>query len=110
MAYDEQLAGRIRAILADEPGLTEQKAFGGLAFLIAGNMAVSASSRGGLMVRVDPAESDVLVATTPAAVMEMRGRRMPGWLHLGAGDVRRDDDLADWVERGVLYARTLPPK
>jgi TfoX N-terminal domain len=110
VAYDEQIAMRIRAILADEHGLTEQKAFGGLAFLIGGNMAVSASSRGGVMVRVDPAESEALVATTSAAVMEMRGRRMPGWLHLDGADVGGDDVLAAWVGRGVLYARTLPPK
>jgi len=79
--------------------------FGGLAFLINGNMAIAASGQGGMLVRVDPAESDELVRTTRAETMVMRGRAMPGWLRVGGGD-----DLADWVARGVGYARTLPPK
>jgi TfoX/Sxy family transcriptional regulator of competence genes len=110
MAYDEELAHRIRTELGARPDLTEKKMFGGLAFLIGGNMAVAASGQGGILVRVDPAESDELVATTPAELMEMRGRQMAGWLRLDAPDVSGDADLAAWVERGAAYAGSLPPK
>ena len=110
MAYDEELAARIRERLAGEPGLAEKKLFGGLAFLIGGNMAVAASGQGGLLVRVDPEESDTLVETTPARLMEMRGRSMRGWLRVDDADVASDDELAQWVDRGVSYARSLPPK
>jgi TfoX/Sxy family transcriptional regulator of competence genes len=110
VAYDEELAGRIRELVADEPALTEQKMFGGLAFLIGGNMAVAASGQGGLMVRVDPAESDALVESTPARLFEMRGRQMAGWLRVDSEDVRTKKDLAAWVKRGVSFARTLPAK
>lgn len=102
MAYDEEVAGRIRALV---PDATEKTMFGGLAFLVGGNMAVAASGRGGLLVRVDPETSDELVATTAAEPMEMGGRTMKGWLRVPAGE-----DLEAWVERGVAYARTLPPK
>ena len=110
MAYDEELAERIRALLGVRPRLTEQKMFGGLAFLIGGNMAIAASGQGGILVRVDPAQSDDLVATTPAETMEMRGRQMPGWLRVGQADVAEDTALAEWVERGAGYAGSLPPK
>jgi TfoX/Sxy family transcriptional regulator of competence genes len=110
MAYDEELAARIRELVAGEANLTEKKMFGGLAFLVGGNMAVAASGQGGLLVRVDPAESERLVATTPASEMEMRGRKMAGWLRLAAVDVRTERGLATWVDRGTAYARTLPPK
>ena len=110
MAYDEELADRLRALLGGRPGLTEQKMFGGLAFLIGGNMAIAASGQGGILVRVDPAESDELVATTPAEPMEMRGRSMPGWLRVETGEVAADAALAEWVERGAAYAASLPPK
>jgi TfoX N-terminal domain len=110
MAYDEELADRIRAELGSRPDLTEKKMFGGLAFLIGGNMAVAASGQGGILVRVDPAESGELVATTPAEMMEMRGRQMAGWLRVDAADVSRNADLAAWVERGAAYASSLPPK
>lgn len=109
MAYDEELAARIRGLVGEEPGLTEQRMFGGLSFLIGGNMA-AASGQGGLLVRVDPEESDGLVATTGARVMEMRGRSMRGWLRVDADDVRTDAELARWVERGTAYARSLPAK
>jgi len=109
MAYDEQLAARIRDLVADETGLTEKKMFGGLAFLVEGNMAVAASGQGGLLVRVDPAESAELVETTPAVEMEMRGRSMAGWLRLDSADVE-DEELSAWVDRGVSFARSLPPK
>lgn len=106
MAYDEELAERIRGLVAGEPGLTEKSMFGGLAFLVAGNMAVAASGQGGLLVRVDPEESEALVASTDARPMEMRGREMAGWLRVDPPD----DELAGWVERGVAFARSLPPK
>jgi TfoX/Sxy family transcriptional regulator of competence genes len=110
MAYDEELAGRIRQLIGSDPELTEKKMFGGLAFLIRGNMAIAASSEGGAMVRVDPAQSDALVATTNATPMNMRGRDMPGWLRVSSDDLRTDDELAPWVEIGTGYARSLPPK
>ena len=110
MAYDQELADRIRALIGGEPGLTEKKMFGGLGFMIGGNMAVSASGQGGLLVRVDPEESSTLVETTPAYNMVMRGRPMDGWLRLDAADVAADPALAEWVGRGVAYARSLPPK
>ena len=110
MAYDESLADRIRELVAGESDLTEQKMFGGLAFLIGGNMAVAASGQGGLLVRVKPAQSDKLVATTSARLMEMRGRQMPGWLRVGPEDLRTEGQLARWVELGTAYARSLPAK
>ena len=106
MAYDEELAAQIREQLRGEEGLTEQKMFGGLAFLVNGNMAVAASGQGGLLVRVDPAESAGLVLSTGAEEMVMRGRAMAGWLRAEPAE----DELSDWVERGVAYARSLPPK
>ena len=110
MAYDEELADRIRELLGSEVDLTEKKMFGGLAFLIGGNMAVAASGQGGVLVRVDPAQSDTLVATTNARLMEMRGRRMKGWLRVDSDDVRTKRQLARWVELGATYARSLPAK
>jgi TfoX/Sxy family transcriptional regulator of competence genes len=110
VAYDEELAHRIREMLAGESSLTEKKMFGGLAFLIGGNMAVAASSQGGVLVRVDPARSDRLVATTNARLMEMRGRRMQGWLRVDPDDVRTKRQLAKWVGLGATYARSLPAK
>jgi TfoX/Sxy family transcriptional regulator of competence genes len=110
MAYDEELAGRIRELVADEPALTEKKMFGGLSFLVRGNMAVAASGQGGILVRVDPAESDALVGGSNARLMEMRGREMPGWLRLDSDDVAREEELSAWVRRGVSYASSLPAK
>jgi TfoX/Sxy family transcriptional regulator of competence genes len=110
MAYDEELAERIRALLGDRSGVTEQKMFGGLAFLVGGNMAIAASGQGGILVRVDPDGSDELVATTPAEPMEMRGRSMVGWLRVDAADAADDGALAEWVGRGTAYAASLPPK
>ena len=108
MAYDEALAERIRNRIGGDA--TEKKMFGGLAFLVGGNMAVAASGQGGLLVRVDPCESEELIASTPAALMEMRGRSMAGWLRVASEDVQTDEALAEWVRRGVTYARSLPPK
>lgn len=110
MAYDESLAERIRELVGGEAGVTEQKMFGGLAFLIGGNMAVAASGQGGVLVRVDPAEWDALLASTSAEPMEMGGRRMAGWLRVGPNDVRTKRELAKWVQLGASYARSLPAK
>lgn len=110
MAYDEELAEGMRELLGGQAHLTEKKMFGGLAFLIGGNMAIAASGQGGVLVRVDPAQSDKLVATTNARLMEMRGRQMQGWLRLDPDDVRTKRQLAKWVSLGAVYARSLPPK
>ena len=110
MAYDTELADRIRFLIGTAPDLTEKKIFGGLAFLIGGNMAISASGQGGALVRVDPAESGGLIATTAATPAIMRGREMPGWLRVSGGDLEADDQLTEWVSRAVRHARSLPPK
>ena len=110
MAYDEDLANRIRELVASQSGVTEQKMFGGLAFLIGGNMAVAASGQGGVMVRVDPAQSDKLIASTSARNVEMRGRLMQGWLRVGPEHLRTKRQLAKWVHLGTTYARSLPAK
>lgn len=110
MAFDEELADDIRRLLTDEPALTEQRMFGGLAFLIGGNMAVAASGQGGLMVRVDPARSGDLVASTSARPMVMRGREMAGWLRVAGDALEAPGELERWVRIGTDYARSLPPK
>ena len=110
MPYDEALADRIRELLAREDAIAEKRMFGGLAFLLNGHMSVAASHTGGLLVRVDPAETDAAVALPHAERMEMRGRSMDGWVTVAAEGVREQDALAAWVERGVAYARSLPPK
>jgi TfoX/Sxy family transcriptional regulator of competence genes len=110
MAYDEELAERIRTLLGNRAGLTERKMFGGLGFIVGGNMAIAASGQGGILVRVDPEESGELVATTAAEPMEMRGRQMAGWLRVDTEHVTDDGVLREWVERGTAYAGSLPPK
>jgi TfoX/Sxy family transcriptional regulator of competence genes len=110
MAYDEDLADRIREVVGGEPGVSEKKMFGGLAFLLNGNMAVAASGQGGVLVRVDPVEGARLVAKTKATPMVMRGREMDGWLRVPTNAVSTKRDLTTWVNRGVGYARGLPPK
>jgi TfoX/Sxy family transcriptional regulator of competence genes len=110
MAYDEDLAARIRELIAAEDGVTEQRMFGGLAFLVAGNMAVAASGRGGLMVRVEPDDTAALVTREDAGPFEMRGRPVEGWLRVDPDGVRTKRQLEPWVKRGVAYARSLPPK
>jgi hypothetical protein len=110
MAYDEELANRIREVVQEESGLTEKAMFGGLAFLINGNMAVSASGKGGLLLRIDPAQSESLVSEPQVARFEMRGREMNGWLRVDPVVIDNDDDLRRWVAHGVSYARSLPPK
>ena len=110
MAYDDDLANRIRELLAGEAGVIEQKMFGGLAFLIGGNMAVGVSGKGGLMVRVPPAQTGALMEKPHAGPFEMRGRAMQGWLRVEAEGVRTKRQLEPWVKRGVAYAQSLPPK
>ena len=110
MAYDENLAERIRELLVGESDVTEKRMFGGLAFLIGGNMALAASGQGGALVRVDPSRSEKLVATTNARPMEMRGREMRGWLRVFSDDLRTRPQLAKWVRLGATYARSLPAK
>ena len=110
MAYDEDLANRIRELVGGRPGLTEQRMFGGLAFLVGGNMAIAASGQGGIMVRVDPAESESIVAKTSARPMVMRGREMAGWLRVDSDDVRTKRQLSKWVDIGTAFAASLPAK
>jgi TfoX/Sxy family transcriptional regulator of competence genes len=110
MAYDEDLANRVRELIAAQAGVTEKKMFGGLAFLVNGNMSVGVSGQGGLLVRVDPAETEALLAKPHARPFEMRGRGMQGWLRVDAEGVRTKRQLEPWVRRGVSYARSLPPK
>jgi TfoX/Sxy family transcriptional regulator of competence genes len=110
MAYDEDLANRVRELVQAEEGITEMRMFGGLAFLIHGNMAVSASGQGGLLLRVDPADTEALLIDPDARRFEMRGREMDGWLRIDSNGVTTNRQLKQWVARGVAYARTLPPK
>lgn len=110
MAYDEELANRIREVVQGEHGLTEKRMFGGLAFLIGGNMAVSASGQGGLLLRVDPADTESLVKEPGVRRAQMQGREMDGWLRVDTGTLETDEDLGRWVTCGVAYARSLPPK
>ncbi len=110
MAYDEALADRIRTLLAGEAAVTEKKMFGGLAFLIGGNMSVSASGQGGLLLRCEPSETADLVQEPHASTAVMRGRAMEGWLRVASEGVQSDEELEKWVTRGVGYARSLPPK
>ncbi len=110
MAYDEDLAERVRELMAGEPAVSEMRMFGGLAFLVAGNMAVAASGQGGLMVRVDPGDTEALVGKPHAGPFEMRGRPMRGWLRVDSEGVRTKRQLEPWVKRGVAYARSLSAK
>ncbi len=110
MAYDEELADRIRELLAGERGVTEKRMFGGLAFLVDGKMAVTASGKGGVLARVDPAQTDRFVRGAHVERFEMRGRPMDGWLRIDPAGVRTTRQLRAWVDRGVAYVRTLPAK
>ncbi|MEV0030909.1 TfoX/Sxy family protein [Nocardia sp. NPDC050793] len=110
MAYDEELAERIRDLIEPGPDVTEKKMFGGLAFLIGGNMAVAASRQGGLLVRIDPAEGDALIDGDSVTPMIMGGREMDGWLRVTSAALHDDTTLRQWVDRGVGYARSLPAK
>jgi hypothetical protein len=110
MAYDEELANRIRELIPAESGVEEKRMFGGLAFLIGGNMSVSASGQGGLLLRCDPVETEALLRERHAHRFEMRGRRMDGWLRVDADGLRTRRQLERWVSRAVAYGRSLPPK
>jgi TfoX/Sxy family transcriptional regulator of competence genes len=110
MAYDEKLAERIRALLAGENAVSEKKMFGGLAFLLNGNMCVSASRRGGLLARIDPADTDVAVSRPHVSLMKMGGRSMAGWITVAPEGLKTKRELTTWVDRAVAFARTLPPK
>ncbi|WP_262286011.1 TfoX/Sxy family protein [Micromonospora sp. MA102] len=110
MPYDEDLANRVRELLGREPGLAEKRMFGGLAMMVKGNMAVVVRGAGGLMVRVDPAESERLEAEPGAQATVMRGRPMRGWITVDPSACAGDAELARWVDRGVRFAATLPPK
>lgn len=110
VAYDEELAERLREILDSESGLTEKRMFGGLAFLVNGNMAIAASGQGGILVRVDPAESDSLIDSSHAEVAVMRGRPMDGWLRVASDHLRTKRQLTKWAALGSAFARSLPPK
>jgi TfoX/Sxy family transcriptional regulator of competence genes len=110
MAYDEDLADRVRELVGREPGLAEKRMFGGLAMMVDGNMAVVVRGAGGLMVRVDPAESEQLQTTPGVQATVMRGRAMRGWITVDPSACAKDVDLGRWVDRGVRYARSLPSK
>lgn len=110
MAYDENLAQRIRELLAADPDVSERRMFGGLAFLVGGRLSVAAVGQGGLIVRVDPEETDTLLAHPHALPFEMRGRPLDGWLLVEAAGVDTRGQLEPWVRRGVAYARALPPE
>ena len=110
MAYDEEVADRIRELLSGRRGVTETKMFGGLAFLIGGHMTIAASGQGGVLVRVDPGQADRLVETTAAETAVMRGRPMHNWLRVASDDVRTKRQLEKWVKLGSAYTSSLPPK
>ena len=110
MAYDEDLADRLRVALQDVDGVTEKKMFGGLAFLVNGHMAVAASGQGGLLLRCPPERTESLLREPGVGPFEMRGREMDGWLRVDPGAVTSDDVLARWVAVGVHHTSGLPPK
>jgi TfoX/Sxy family transcriptional regulator of competence genes len=110
MAYDEDLADRVREHLLGEPGLTEKRMFGGLGFLIGGHLTVSVSSRGGLLLRIDPADTARLLDEPHTEPFEMRGRELDGWLRVDEAVLSSEADLERWVGHGVRYARSLPAK
>ncbi|WP_328387696.1 TfoX/Sxy family protein [Nocardia sp. NBC_00416] len=110
MAYDEELAERVRDIVGVGPEVTERKMFGGLAFLFGGNLGVAVSGQGGLMIRMAPAAAADLVDDVSVTPMVMRGRELDGWLRVTTGAVAADSALDTWVERGAAFARSLPAK
>lgn len=110
MAYDEDLANRLRELLAAEDAISERKMFGGLAFLVHGNMSVSASGSGGLLARIDPAQTDAALARPHATLMNMRGRVMEGWIRVAPEGLATKRELSAWVKRSLAYVKTLPPK
>lgn len=109
MAYDEGLAQRLREALADENGLSERRMFGGIAFMLDGNMAVGVSGDE-LMVRTGPDRVDEVLAHPHARIFDMSGRPMNGWVLVAPPGTADDADLASWLELGASFARSLPPK
>jgi TfoX/Sxy family transcriptional regulator of competence genes len=110
MAYDLALADEIRSVLDSEPEITERRMFGGLSFLVNGNLAVAVRGSDGILVRVGTDDADELVRTTTAARAVMGARVMKGWLAVGPDSLGTEAELSAWVRRGVDYARSLPPK
>ena len=110
MAYDEDLANRLRDLLVGEAAITEKRMFGGMAFLLSGNMSVSVSGKGGILVRIDPMDTDAALARPHATLMEMRGRAMEGWIRIAPEGLKTKRELAAWVDRSLAFVRTLPPK
>ncbi|HEY1778810.1 MAG TPA: TfoX/Sxy family protein [Solirubrobacteraceae bacterium] len=110
MAYDGDLANRLRELLAQEEAITERKMFGGLAFLLGGHMSVSASGRGGLLARIDPAETDAALALPHTTLMHVGARAMEGWIRVAPEGIATKRELAKWVKRSLAYVRKLPPK
>ncbi|MED5814785.1 TfoX/Sxy family protein [Mycolicibacterium sp. 050232] len=110
MPFDPDLANRIREVTASESGLDEKRMFGGLAFLINGNMAVAATREGGLMVRVSRDDGEKLLQRDHVEPMVMGGREMRGWLRIAGPGIKTKRQLQSWVGRGIDYAKGLPPK
>ncbi len=110
MVYDDHLANRLRDLLADEDAVTEKKMFGGLAFLLHGNMSVSASHTGGLLARIDPADTEASLARPHVSLMKMGGRRMEGWIIVAPEGLKTKRELAAWVRRSLTFVKTLAPK
>jgi len=110
MAYDSSIAKRIRDLLAEQKGVAEKRMFGGLAFLVHGNMCVAASGQGGMLVRIDPAETKSALARPHTSRMSMGGRSMDGWIRVAPEGARTTREVGTWVTRSLAYVRTLPPK
>jgi TfoX/Sxy family transcriptional regulator of competence genes len=111
VAYDEDLAHRTRELLGEQQGLSEKRMFGGLAFLLNGNMSVAVSSQGGLLVRVAPEDTEAMISERHASIMQMGNRPpMKGWIRVAPEGLRTKRELAAWVKRGTSYASGLPPK
>jgi hypothetical protein len=110
MAYDEDLADRVRAQLAPQDAVSEKAMFGGLAFLVAGNMAVGLTGGDELMVRLGPDDGDAALDEPHTRPFDMTGRPMRGWILVETAGIATDDQLGAWVARGTAFARSLPPK
>lgn len=110
VAYDQKLAQRIRDLLSSTPGITERRMFGGLAFLITGNMAVTASGEGGLLLRADPAEVPELCKEPGVEQAVMKGRVMTGWIRVPTDQVTNKLELSEWVDLAIKHTRTIPAK
>ncbi len=109
MPYDEKLAERVRALFQSEPGYTEKKMFGGVCFMVGRNMAVGVTGSD-LMVRPGPDNFDAALALPHARPMDFTGRPMKGFVFVESAGIATDSALAEWVERGASFARSLPAK